>query len=51
MESCSLVNFPGSQEIKVETILVLNQNGNVIFFEDLKNYLIYLDDLENHDIS
>ena len=51
MESCSLLNFPGNQEITDETILVLNPTGNVIFFEDLKNYLIYLDDLENHDIS
>ncbi|MFA5024586.1 MAG: hypothetical protein WC523_06570 [Patescibacteria group bacterium] len=46
-----LVYVPSNKEIVAGTILVYCPTGEIIICKDLKDYLIYLDDRENHDMS
>ncbi len=46
-----LVSLPDRRVIKAGTIIFYSPTGEVIFFENLRDYLDYLDELENHDIN
>jgi len=46
-----LINLPDRRVIKAGTIIFYSPTGEVIFFENLRDYLDYLDQLENNDID
>jgi hypothetical protein len=45
----SLMNVLGNKEIVADSIFVFSPTGEVIVCQNFKDYLAYLDDLENHD--
>jgi len=48
-KNCSLLSLPGNQEIVAGALVVFAASGEIIVCKNLKDYLNYLDDLENND--
>lgn len=43
------LNQPVMQELDEPSILVLDPRGEILSFENLRSYLNFVNDLENHD--
>ena len=46
---CSLKVLPGNQAIVAGALVVFATSGEIIVCKNLRDYLNYLDDLENYD--